>query len=90
MKRVMSPDAAETIGLDALGFIAGNVELLSKFLFKSGLEPAVLREQADNPATLRAALDFLLADDAPLMEFCRSQRLDPRDIHVASQILGET
>jgi len=71
----MTPDAAETIALKALAWLAGHDELLSVFLGSSGASEADLRAGATDPAFLGALLDFLTMDDAWVMEFCNSAGL---------------
>jgi len=71
----MTPDAAETIALKALAWLAGHDELLPVFLGSSGASEADLRAGATDPAFLGALLDFLTMDDAWVMEFCNSAGL---------------
>ena len=71
----MTADAAETIGLQALGWIAGNDELLPVFLGASGAGLAELRARAAEPEFLAAVLDFLLLDDAWITGFCAAAGL---------------
>lgn len=63
-------DAAETLALQALGWLAGNEELLPVFLGTTGASLADLRGQAGDPAFLGAVLDFVLMDDAWVVAFC--------------------
>ena len=66
----MTGEAAETIGLQALGWIAGNDELLPVFLGATGAGLAEVRTRAAEPEFLAAVLDFLMLDDAWVMGFC--------------------
>ncbi|MDE3079762.1 MAG: DUF3572 domain-containing protein [Paracoccaceae bacterium] len=63
-------DAAEVVALRALGWLAGNDELLAVFLGSTGASPGDLRHRARDPAFLAAVLDFLLMDDAWVIAFC--------------------
>lgn len=72
---MISRDAAETLGLRALAWLAGNDELLPVFLGASGADMAELRARAGDPAFLGAVLDFLLMDDAWIVAFCDSAGL---------------
>lgn len=67
-----SADSAETLALKALGWLAGNDELLPVFLGSTGASESDLREQAADPAFLGSVLDFLTMDDAWVMAFCDS------------------
>lgn len=66
----MSPQDAETVALQALGWIAAQDDLLPVFLGASGADLADLRHRAAEPEFLGAVLDFLLMDDAWVMGFC--------------------
>ncbi len=61
---------AETVAIAALGWIAGDAELLASFLGASGVRPEDLRRRAGEPEFLAAVLDFLLLDDAWVIAFC--------------------
>lgn len=67
---VMSKDAAETIALQALGWLVGSSELRDVFFGSSGLTETDLRTRASEPELLAAVLDFLLMDDDWVMQFC--------------------
>ncbi|WP_233193083.1 DUF3572 domain-containing protein [Acidimangrovimonas sediminis] len=71
----MTRDMAETIGLRALGWLAGEEELLPVFLGATGADMAELRTRAADPGFLGAVLDFLLMDDAWIVRFCDAQDL---------------
>ena len=83
----MTPDRAETIGLDALTFLAGLPERIEDFMRLSGLEPEFLRTHALDPDLLGAVLGFLLTDDAMVLDFCLERELEARDIHLAHHML---
>ena len=73
----MDRDAAESIALQALAFIAGNAEHLAQFMAETGLAAEDLRTRASQPTLLAGVLDFLLADEARLLGFCRHTGLAP-------------
>jgi len=85
----MTPNRAETIGLEALTFLAGLPERLDTFLLVSGMDAATLRARAAEYEVLRAVLDFLLADDGLVMAFCDQHALVARDIHLAHRALED-
>lgn len=66
----IGPEHAETVALSALGWIAGNEELLPVFLGATGTDLADVRRRAAEPEFLAAVLDFLLMDDAWVVAFC--------------------
>jgi hypothetical protein len=66
----MQREAAETVGVQALGWLAGNDELLPVFLGSTGASLDDLRAGAGDPAFLGSVLDFLMMDDAWVVAFC--------------------
>ncbi|MGR3503319.1 DUF3572 domain-containing protein [Pseudaestuariivita sp.] len=66
----MRQEAAETLALEALGWLAQNDDLLPVFLGTTGASVADVRAQAGDPAFLASVLDFLLMDDAWVVAFC--------------------
>jgi hypothetical protein len=84
----MTPDVAQTIALKALGFIANSEGALDRLMELSGLDRLTLRERAAEPEILASLLDFLLADEGLLVDFCHDESLDPKDIHMARHLLG--
>ena len=63
-------DAAELLALQALGWLAGNDEVLPTFLSACGASLADMAGAARDPAFLASVLDFLLTDDAWVIAFC--------------------
>ncbi|HCQ59304.1 MAG TPA: DUF3572 domain-containing protein [Sulfitobacter sp.] len=63
-------DSAETLALQALGWLAANDDLLPVFLGSTGASEANLTKQASDPIFLGAVLDFLMMDDAWVIGFC--------------------
>tara|TARA_R110002072_G_scaffold9828_1_gene47010 strand:- start:198 stop:482 length:285 start_codon:yes stop_codon:yes gene_type:complete len=63
-------DSAETLALQALGWLASNDDLLPTFLASTGASEGDLRERAVDPLFLGAVLDFLMMDDAWVIAFC--------------------
>lgn len=68
----MTQESAETVGLQALGWLAGNEDLLPVFLGSTGASEADVRSGASDPEFLGSLLDFLMMDDAWVMSFCDS------------------
>lgn len=71
----MPREAAETLGLQCLNWLAGNDELLPVFMGATGAAVADFRDRAQDPDFLAAVLEFVLLDDAWVVEFCRTQGL---------------
>jgi len=66
----MSQESAEIVALQALGWLAANQDLLSVFLGSTGAAGDELRERAKDADFLGSILDFLLMDDAWVVQFC--------------------
>lgn len=88
----ISRDDAETLGLEALGFLAAEETRLASFLKATGLSLADIREQAASPEFLAGVFDFLMSDDSLLLVFAGHKGLDPNVIGVARRALmpGDT
>lgn len=64
----MKQDTAETRALDVLGWLLGQDELLPVFLGAGGVTEADLRRRAGEPDFLASVLDFVLLDDAWVLD----------------------
>lgn len=68
----MSPERAETIALQALGWLAANEELCPTFLGASGATVEDMRDRATDPQFLGSVLEFLTMNDDWIISFCDS------------------
>jgi len=68
----MRPEQAETIALQALGWLVGNDELRDVFMGATGTAAEDLRTRATEPAFQASVLSFLTMDDAWVVAFCDS------------------
>ena len=84
----MNPDDAQTLALKALGFVAASEGGLDRLMELSGLDLGTLRAKASEPEILASLLDFLLADEGLLVDFCHGESIDPKDVHMARHVLG--
>ncbi|MFD2237692.1 DUF3572 domain-containing protein [Aureimonas populi] len=92
-KRGKSPDGpnqqdAESVAIEALGFLAGDAALLSRFLALSGLEANDLRAAASDPAFFAGLLDFFLAHEGTLNAFAAASAIAPERVAAARRALG--
>ena len=69
-------ETAETLALQALGWLVGQEDLLPVFLGSSGLGERDLKARAGDADLLGAILDFLLMDDAWVTQFCDSCHIE--------------
>jgi hypothetical protein len=81
-----SPDP-ETLALMALAYIAGDGDLLDRFLALSGLDLEGLKARAQDPTLLGAVLDFLLAHEPDLHAFAADSQIKPEGVAQARQKL---
>lgn len=71
----MSPEVAETVALQALGWLVGNDDICPTFLGATGSSVDDLRERATDPAFQASVLEFITMDDAWVMAFCDTVNL---------------
>lgn len=84
----MQRETAETLGLKALAWLAGNDELLPVFLGSTGADLGDLRGRAREAEFLASVLDFLMQDDAWVLGFAADARVAPGDLAGARQALS--
>jgi hypothetical protein len=83
----LTPEAAETLAIQALSFLAADAERLERFMSLSGLSPENLRAAAADPGFLVAVLDHLARDEALLVTFAESVRCEPSLVIMARNCL---
>jgi hypothetical protein len=83
-----SREAAETLAIQALGFIAEEPERLGAFLAATGIGPQDIRKAAREAAFLAGVLDHMLGSESLLMAFADSAGIDPAHIARARRALG--
>ena len=96
MKRGTAPDrqgeprreAAETLAIAALGYLAAEPEHLGGFLAATGIGPEQIRNAARDREFLSGVLDYFSGDEALLVAFARDQDIDPAEIERARAALG--
>jgi hypothetical protein len=85
---LMTPERAEVLALDGLGWLAGQDDGIQRFLNHAGIDATTLRDAAGTPGMNVAVLDFLLGHEDLLLPFCESLSIKPREIHSARYVLG--
>ncbi|MEY1556403.1 DUF3572 domain-containing protein [Yoonia sp. R2331] len=75
----MSPESAQTIALQALGWLVSNEELCPTFMGATGTSVDDLRARAGEPDFQASVLEFLTMDDAWVMAFCDTVGLKYED-----------
>lgn len=72
--------SAETVAIQALGWIAADEERLGRFMGLAGLTVDELRLRASEPEFLGGVLDFVLENEALLVEFAATAELKPEAV----------
>ena len=70
---------AETIELKAVKFILTDDETQKSFITTTGILPADLEIMVKDLNFLGGVLDFLLASEDKLLEFCTNYNIDPEE-----------
>lgn len=73
----MTSSSASDHAVDALLWMAGRPDVFGAFMNAAGLDPADVRRRRADPDFLGFALDFLLADEALLLEFAKDAAVPP-------------
>lgn len=71
---------AEGVAIAALGFVAGDPELLARFLAITGIEARAIRQAAAEPGFLAGVLQFILAHEPTLMRFAQETGTPPEAV----------
>ena len=83
----LSPEAAETVALQALAWLVSNDELLPVFLGATGASESDLRARAGEAEVLGSVLEFLTMNDAWVMAFCDAGNMAYEQPMLAAQVL---
>lgn len=67
---LMAQGRAETVAIQALGWLAADSDLFGRFLGATGAEVNNITAAAADPAFLGSVLDFILMDDSQVTGFC--------------------
>lgn len=84
----MNREQAENLAIQVLGWLANDPDQLGHFLNASGATVDDLRLRAQEPEFLGFVLDFMMLDDANILEFCRSSNQPTDAIERAKYVLS--
>jgi len=79
---------AQTLAVQALGFMASDPERLGAFLAATGIGPEMIRKAAAEPAFLAGVLDHVAADEPLLIAVAGHAGVTPHDIEHAQAVLS--
>jgi hypothetical protein len=80
-------EAAKSLAIEALSFLAKDLERLGRFLALTGVNPEEIRALARDPGFLVAVLDHVLSDQSSLQAFAREAGCDPAALEAARTAL---
>lgn len=80
---LLTPQAAESLAAELFAWMAGEPEVMSRFMAASGLDAATIRAAAADPAFLGGVLDFAVGDDAVVVAFAGHAGIAPDRIGAA-------
>lgn len=83
----MKTEQAELIGLQALGHVAGDEDLLAQFLNLTGFTTGELHARAQDSEVLGGVLDFLLMSDERVLSFAEEAGIAPTLVATARRAL---
>ncbi|MBX8811378.1 DUF3572 domain-containing protein [Pseudochrobactrum algeriensis] len=86
-KTILNQSDAENLAIEALVFLAQQPDLMNRFLSLTGIEVSSIREAADEPAFLTGVLQFYLAHEPTLMQFCEATGHKPESMNQALHFL---
>ena len=84
----MRRDVAESLAVQALGFLAGDPERLARFLALTGIGPDRIRAAAASPGFLAGVLDHVASEDALVTAFAAEAGIKPEEVERARRILA--
>lgn len=85
--RSLTPEAAEKLATDALGYLAQDLEHLGRFLALSGIGPAELRTASAEPGFLVGVLEFYMEHESLLLAFTETKGYRPTMVAAAHLVL---
>ena len=81
-------EAAESLAVEALGFLADDDTRLERFLSLSGLGPENLRAAASAPGFFAAVLDHVAGDETLLLAYAAHGGHAPTEVVRARDVLA--
>ena len=79
---------AEATAIAILGWLAGEPELLSRFLALTGVAPSEVRNAVGDPGFLAGLVDFLMSHESTLLAFSAATGIQPESVVHAHAILS--
>ncbi len=80
--------SADETAVAVLGWLAGEPELLGRFLALTGTDPTALRGAVGDPGFMAGLLDFVMDHEPTLMQFCEATDTKPETVARAHAVLA--
>ena len=74
-----TPEQAEILAIQALGYIAGTEEELQRLMLTTGMDSKALRQSAQSRSGLAGILDYVCQDESILLGFCETAKIRPEE-----------
>ncbi|RFZ83776.1 DUF3572 family protein [Shinella sp. WSJ-2] len=87
-KDTLAAEAAEATAVTILGWLAGEPELLSRFLALTGVSPSEVRTAVKDTGFLAGIVDFLMSHEPDLLAFCDATGTKPEAVVHAHAVLS--
>ena len=87
-RSTVGTEAAESLAIQALAFLAADPERLGRFLAVTGIGPEEIRAAAREPHFLAGVLDHVASDERLLIAFANDVGIDPAEIARAMAAMG--
>jgi hypothetical protein len=87
-KDTPATEEAEATAIAVIGWLAGEPELLSRFLALTGIAPADMRGAVNDPGFLAGLLDFLMSHEPTLLAFTTASGISPEAVVRAHAVLS--
>ena len=79
---------AEATAVAILGWLAGEPDLISRFLALTGVAPSEVRNAVNDPGFLAGLVDFLMSHEPTLLAFSAATGIKPEAVVEAHAILS--
>jgi hypothetical protein len=78
----------EAVAIDVLTWLAGEPEMMGRFLALTGLTADGLRRAAGEPGFFAGLLDFVMGHEPTLIAFCDATSTPPERVQRAHRLLS--
>ena len=86
-RQYVSSETAQNIAIQALTYLSGEPELMSRFLALTGIEASHIRTAARDPHFFAGVLRFFLSHEPTLLAFSQASEIAPAQIASAFHAL---